>query len=67
MPSSVIRHVDYDDKTRRLDILFVTGRRYSYHGVPARIVAALRAAPSMGRFFNAKIRDRFAFTRRPRG
>ncbi|MBO9376044.1 KTSC domain-containing protein [Sphingomonas histidinilytica] len=64
MPSSVIRSFDYDAAARRLDIEFVTGRRYSYHDVPARIVAAMRAACSKGRFFNARIRDHFAFTRR---
>jgi len=63
MPSSVIRHFDYDDAAHRLDIQFVTGRRYSYHDVPARIVAAMRAARSQGQFFNARIRDHFAFTR----
>lgn len=64
MPSSVIRSFAYDAERHRLDIEFVSGRRYLYHGVPARLVAALRAAPSMGRFFNTQIRDRFAFTRR---
>jgi lysyl-tRNA synthetase class 2 len=63
MPSSVIRRFDYDERARRLDVEFVTGRRYSYHGVPARIVAAFRAATSKGRFFNRRIRDHFAFTR----
>ena len=63
MPSSVIRHFDYDAGERRLDIEFVTGRRYRYHDVPARIAAAFRAATSKGSFFNRRIRDRFAFTR----
>lgn len=63
MPSSVIRHFDYDERERRLDIEFVTGRLYSYHGVPIRIVTALRAAASKGSFFNRRIRDHFAFTR----
>lgn len=64
MPSTVIRSFDYDPEERRLDIQFVTGRRYSYHDVPARIVAAMRAARSKGQFFNARIRDHFAFTRK---
>lgn len=64
MPSSVIRDFDYDPPARRLDIEFVSGRRYSYHDVPERIVAAMRAARSKGRFFNARIRDHFSFTRR---
>ena len=64
MPSTVIRRFDYDAPARRLDIEFVTGRRYSYHDVPARVVEAMRTARSKGRFFNARIRDHFAFTRR---
>ena len=46
MPSSVIRSFDYDAQARRLDIEFVTGRRYSYHGVPERIVTAMKARDS---------------------
>ena len=64
MPSTVIRSFDYDSDERRLDIQFVTGRRYSYHDVPARIVAAMCAARSKGQFFNARIRDHFDFTRK---
>lgn len=64
MPSTVIRRFDYDAPARRLDIQFVTGRRYSYHDVPERLVEDMRAAPSKGRFFNKRIRDHFVFTRR---
>jgi hypothetical protein len=64
MPSTVIRHFDYDEGERRLDVEFTTGRRYSYYDVPARIVAAFRAATSKGSFFNRRIRDHFHFTRK---
>lgn len=63
MPSSVIRRFDYDEPSHRLDVQFVTGRRYSYHDVPAKLVEAMRMAPSKGQFFNARIRDHFRFTR----
>jgi len=63
MPSSAIRRFDYDPIEHRLDVEFVTGRRYSYHAVPARIAAAMRRAASLGRYFNQNIRDHFAFTR----
>jgi lysyl-tRNA synthetase class 2 len=63
MPSTVIRRFDYDEGDRRLDIEFVTGRRYRYYDVPARIVAAFRRAASKGGFFNRRIRDHFDFTR----
>ena len=64
MPSSVIRTFEYDAREHRLDIEFVTGRLYSYHGVPDRTVAAFRAAQSKGSFFNRRIRDHFPFTRK---
>lgn len=63
MPSSVIRRFAYDDAARRLDILFVTGRRYAYHDVPPEEAAAFRGALSKGEYFNAHIRDRYRFTR----
>lgn len=63
MPSSVIRRFDYDDADRRLDIMFVTGRRYAYHDVPPEEAAVFRAAFSRGEYFNAHIRDRYRFTR----
>lgn len=66
MPSSVIRSFAYDADHQHLDIEFVSGKRYRYIDVPARLVTALEAAASKGHFFNTKIRDRFAFTRRRR-
>jgi hypothetical protein len=62
MPSSVIRNWRYDQAERRLDILFVSGRRYSYHQVPPSIAAEMQAAPSKGSYFNRHIRDHFPFT-----
>ena len=61
MPSTVIRRYDDDPARRALDIEFVSGRRYRYSGVPENVVRALRVASSKGRFFNARIRDRFPF------
>ena len=59
MPSSVIRAFDYRPDAEELEILFTTGRRYLYRGVPSATAEAFRAAFSKGRFFNARIRDRF--------
>jgi hypothetical protein len=66
MPSSVIRRWDYDEAAERLDIVFVSGRHYSYHEVPAPIVEGLREAFSKGSYYNRKIRDHFRFTRTDR-
>ena len=57
MPSTVIRHFDYDPRTAALDIEFVSGRRYRYAGVPSELAEGFRGAFSKGRFFNAHIRD----------
>ncbi|PTQ13539.1 KTSC domain-containing protein [Sphingomonas oleivorans] len=62
MRSSVIRSFNHDAARRRLEILFVNGRRYVYHGVPARIAAAFAAASSAGAYFNSHIRDRYRHT-----
>lgn len=61
MPSTVIKGFDYRPETRELAVLFVTGRRYVYLGVPDAEVQAFRAAFSKGRYFNAHIRDRYRF------
>jgi hypothetical protein len=63
MPSSVIRNWSYDEAEHRLDIVFVSGRRYSYHGVPGTVAREMRAALSKGEYFNRHVRDRFAFTK----
>lgn len=63
MPSSVIRDFDYDRGECRLDILFVSGRLYSYHGVPPEIGVGMASTFSKGEYFNRHIRDRYPFTR----
>ena len=65
MPSHVVRTFAYRPDESRLDIVFTTGRRYSYHGVPAQTVEAMRHAFAKGHFFNRHIRGRYPFTRRP--
>jgi len=60
MPSSVIRSFTYAPESRTLTVTFVTGRRYVYIGVPEEVALAFRGAFSKGRFFNARIRDRYA-------
>ena len=66
MPSTVIRRFDYDASRRRLSVTFTSGDRYDYEAVPPEVAAGLRGASSKGRFFSARIRDRYAFERHPR-
>lgn len=61
MPSSVIRAARYDPDQEQLDILFTTGRRYLYSGVPPEAAERFAAAFSKGRHFNAHIRDLYPF------
>jgi hypothetical protein len=63
MPSSVIRSYRYDSRQRRLELEFVSGRRYRYHDVPEEAWRGMRQASSKGEYFNAYIRDHFRYTR----
>lgn len=60
MPSSVIRRFEYHPQRQALDVEFVSGRLYRYAAVPPEIAEGFRAAFSKGRFFNARIRDKYA-------
>jgi hypothetical protein len=62
MPSTVIKRFDYRPERGELEILFTTGRRYLYHGVPPDAADRLRAAFSKGRHFNSRIRDHYRYT-----
>jgi hypothetical protein len=59
MPSTVIRRFDYAAERRELVIEFTTGRRYVYSEVPEEEVKRMRGAFAKGRYFNARIRDRY--------
>lgn len=63
--SSVIGRVHYQAAARILEVTFKQGRRYSYFGVPEHEYRALLRAPSKGAYYNARIRDRYPYWRRP--
>lgn len=63
MPSTVIRHFDYNPDEEWLDVTFVSGLEYRYHDVPEAIFVRLQQAFSKGRFFNTHIRDEYGHTR----
>ncbi|WP_150290888.1 KTSC domain-containing protein [Sphingobium estronivorans] len=63
MPSIAIQSFVYDPDWHRLDVQFVSGKRYSYFDVPAEVAEGMRAAASQGGYFNRLIRDRYRFTR----
>ena len=61
--SAAIQEIDYDAERAKLVVRFQTGERYVYVGVPAEVCRSLREAPSRGRFFRARIRDRYPYNR----
>ena len=63
MPSTAIRDFRYDAAEHRLDVQFVSGKRYSYFDVPEKLAADMIRASSKGGFFNRRIRDRYRFIR----
>lgn len=63
MPSTAIRSIDYDEDDRRLLVRFVSGQRYAYNNVPAEVCRSFKESGSKGRFFQAKIRDRYPYER----
>jgi hypothetical protein len=61
--SSVIEAFSYNPRKAELTVTFVSGKRYAYEHVPDAVYAGLSGAQSKGRFFNARIRDRYAMRR----
>lgn len=63
MPSTVIRRFAWRAAEQALDVEFVTGRVYRYHGVPEEVARAMRGSFSRGTFFNRAIRDHYRHER----
>ena len=61
--SHAITSVGYDRATNVLEIEFVDGDVYRYFAVPRRVHQELLAADSLGRYFQAQIRDRYGYER----
>ncbi len=57
--SSVIAAIGHDDERRLLDVEFRSGTVYRYFKVPVHVFEALCAAPSVGEYFNAHIKDAY--------
>ena len=60
--SSALERVSYDEEAHTLCATFrETQRTYVYEDVPQEIYDGLIFADSLGRYFNAHIRDHFPF------
>lgn len=69
--SSMIHAVGYDLKTCQLEVVFNSGRTYSYEGVEPEVYQGLLAAESKGQYMLAHIIDVYPYhtrrrARRPR-
>ncbi|UJP11127.1 KTSC domain-containing protein [Microbacterium sp. KUDC0406] len=57
--SSAIASVGYDPGTAVLEVEFHSAEVYRYFAVPPSVHRALLEAPSVGRYFQEHIRDRY--------
>lgn len=57
--SSHIKHVTYDNETKRLTVGFKNGSTYSYDNVPESVHSGLLGASSVGGYFADYIKDQY--------
>ena len=61
MPSTAIRRFTYDEESRTLFVTFIDGDLYAYLDVEPQIYADMQQAPSKGRFFAYRVRNRYRY------
>lgn len=61
--SSTIREIGYDVEEHRLIVVFNSGGRYSYDGVPVDLWDKFLTSKSKGRFFAEEIKHNYRFKR----
>jgi hypothetical protein len=59
--SSAIERIYYSARRRELFVAFTSGRVYVYFDVPQQEYDDFLAAPSLGPYFNLRIRDRYDY------
>ena len=57
--SAAIARAFYDTETQELEIVFTSGRGYTYNNVPENIWESLCSARSAGSYFASNIKDRY--------
>jgi hypothetical protein len=60
--SAAIGAIEYDELGAELVVLFKSGRRYVYYGVPRDVYQDFLDAESQGRYFNTRVKDRYRYT-----
>ena len=61
--SVAIKSFDYDANNKILKIEFANGSIYKYLDVPEFIYKEFKETPSVGKYFNSNIKDKFGFDR----
>ena len=57
--SRMLRSVGYDRRTSTLELEFTSGKLYQYFDVPEAVHVELMNAPSLGGYFNGRIRGAY--------
>ena len=61
--SSNIASIGYEPATQTLEVEFLGARVYQYYGVPEPMHRQIMQAPSVGKFFNAYIKNGYSYSR----
>lgn len=61
--SSVVKAYWYNQQREQLKIRYPSGKVYTYYDVPKQAVTRLENASSKGRFLNAQIKPRYAYSK----
>lgn len=59
--STNLSDIGHDATTNTLSVIFKGRSAYFYPGVPVEVYDRFVAAESKGRFFNAEVKDKYAF------
>lgn len=62
VPSSAVKSVGYDEKTRELEIEYRNGT-YRYYPVPKQLFEEMMRSDSIGEFVEQRIKGRFIYRR----
>jgi hypothetical protein len=57
--SSSLSAIGFDGSVNELYVSFRSGKVYCYFQVPSSVHRGLLSAPSLGRYFNETVRDRY--------
>jgi len=59
--SSNISSIGYESESSTLEMEFLDGSVYQYHGVPQSVYESLMAAASHGEYFSRNIKNTYSF------